>query len=131
MAAFIYGFRAPDPRTRYPRRFQYFLNYLRLEGTSEERAKQFVSRARENPIWGGRESYVIYRRSKGKAQKRWDIRIHNYQLLQSNQVLLCNEACLRVANDRAPTIEEIQKLIEYPETKCLALLLKLITNAHN
>jgi hypothetical protein len=69
MAAFIYGFRAPDPRTQYPRRFQYFLNYLRLEGTSEEHAKQFVSRARENPIWG-EESYVIYRRSKWKAQKR-------------------------------------------------------------
>jgi hypothetical protein len=50
MAAFI---SALERQTQgHSRRFQYFLNYLRLEGISEEHAKQFVSRARENPIWG-------------------------------------------------------------------------------
>jgi len=36
MAAFKYGLRAPDTRGQYPRRFQYFLNYLGLKGTLEE-----------------------------------------------------------------------------------------------
>jgi hypothetical protein len=51
MAAFMYGLRAPDTKRQYPRRFQYFLNFLMLQGTLEEQAKQFTLKARENPQW--------------------------------------------------------------------------------
>jgi len=36
MAEFRYGLRAPDTKRQYPRRFQYFLNFLKIEGTLEE-----------------------------------------------------------------------------------------------
>ena len=38
MVIFKYGLRAPDTRRQYPRRFQYFLNFLRLPGALEEQA---------------------------------------------------------------------------------------------
>ena len=44
----MYGLRAPDTRRQYRRRFQYFLDFLRISGTLEEQAKQFVSKARQN-----------------------------------------------------------------------------------
>jgi len=36
MAAFMYGLRAPDTKRQYPRRFQYFLNFLQISGTLKE-----------------------------------------------------------------------------------------------
>ena len=51
LATFMYGLRAPDTRRQYPRRFQYFLDFLRIPGTLEEQAKQFVLKARENRQW--------------------------------------------------------------------------------
>jgi len=38
MASFMYGLRAPDTKRQYPRRFQYFLNFLKLTGTLDEQA---------------------------------------------------------------------------------------------
>jgi hypothetical protein len=51
MTAFRYGLRAPDTKRQYPRRFQYFLNFLQFPGTLEEQAKQFTLKARENSNW--------------------------------------------------------------------------------
>ena len=51
LATFIYGLRAPDTRKQYRRRFQYFLDFLRISGTIEEQAKHFVLKARENQQW--------------------------------------------------------------------------------
>jgi hypothetical protein len=90
MTAFRYGLRAPDTKRQYPRRFQYFLNFLQFSGTLDEQAKQFTLKARESPNWA-QESHVFYRLSKRKGQKRRDIGINDYQLLRSNQVILCHE----------------------------------------
>jgi hypothetical protein len=49
----------------YPRRFQYFLDFLRISGTLEEQDKRFVLKARENQV-GSRKPYVIHRLSEGK-----------------------------------------------------------------
>jgi hypothetical protein len=35
----------------YRRKFQYFLDFLRISGTLEEQAKHFVLKARENQQW--------------------------------------------------------------------------------
>ena len=43
MVAFMYGLRAPDTRRQYPRRFQYFLNFLSIPGTLQEQARQAAS----------------------------------------------------------------------------------------
>ncbi|MFL6457118.1 MAG: hypothetical protein ACJ71G_09160 [Nitrososphaeraceae archaeon] len=51
LATFMYGLRAPDTRRQYPRRFQYFLEFLRISGPLEEQARQFVLKARENQQW--------------------------------------------------------------------------------
>jgi hypothetical protein len=51
MVIFRYGLRAPNTKRQYPRRFQYFLNFLELPGTLDEQAKQSITKAKDNSIW--------------------------------------------------------------------------------
>jgi hypothetical protein len=41
MEAFTYGLKAPQSRRQYPGRFKPFLDFLKLEGSLNEQAKQF------------------------------------------------------------------------------------------
>ena len=68
----MYGLRAPDTRRQYPRRFQYFLDFLRISGTLEEQAKQFVLKARENQQWA-QESLMSFRDFQKERVRRAEI----------------------------------------------------------
>ena len=119
MAAFMYGLRAPDTKRQYPRRFQYFLNFLMLPGTLEEQAKQFTLKARENPQWAQESlmSFIDFQKERVKRNEISESTITNYYKATK---LFCviNDLVLnwkkisrglpsgrRAANDRAPTIE--------------------------
>jgi hypothetical protein len=66
IAAFMYGLRAPDTKRQYPRRFQYFLNFLSIPGTLQEQARQFTLKARQNPLWAqeGLMSFIDYQKER-------------------------------------------------------------------
>ena len=51
LSMFLYALKAPETKRQYPRRFKVFLDFLKLEGTFEEQAKQFLVKARANPQW--------------------------------------------------------------------------------
>jgi hypothetical protein len=51
MTVFTYPLKAPESKRQYPRRLKIFLDYLRIEGSLEEQAEQFYSKAIENPQW--------------------------------------------------------------------------------
>jgi len=48
LAVFLYALKDPETKRQYPRRFKVFLDFLKLEGTFEEQAKQFLVKARTN-----------------------------------------------------------------------------------
>jgi hypothetical protein len=131
MAAFMYGLRAPDTRRQYPRRFQYFLNFLSIPGTLEEQAKQFTLKARENPLWAQESlmSFIDFQKERVKRGELAESTITNYykatKLFCAMNDLVLNwkkisrglPAGRRAANDRAPIIEEVKKLVEYPDRR--------------
>jgi integrase len=131
MAAFMYGLRAPDTKRQYPRRFQYFLNFLMLPGTLEEQAKQFTLKARENPQWAQESlmSFIDFQKDRVKRNEISESTITNYYkatklfcvmndlILNWKKISRGLPSGRRAANDRAPTIEEIQKLVEYPDRR--------------
>ncbi|MFL6431698.1 MAG: hypothetical protein ACJ71X_09615 [Nitrososphaeraceae archaeon] len=80
MTAFMYGLRAPDTRRQYPRRFQYFLNFLSIPGTLEEQAKQFSLKARENPLWTQESlmSFIDFQKERATRGELAESTITNY-----------------------------------------------------
>jgi hypothetical protein len=127
----MYGLRAPDTRRQYPRRFQHFLDFLRIPGTLEEQAKQFVLKARQNQMWAQESlmSFIDFQKERVRRGEISESTITNYYKATK---LFCvmNDIVLnwkkishglpsgrRSANDRAPTLEEIQRLIEYPDRR--------------
>lgn len=142
MATFRYGLRAPDTKRQYPRRFQYFLDYLKLPGRLDEQAKQFLTNARTNPQWAQENlmSFIEFQKERVTRNEISESTITNYYKATK---LFCvmNDLVLnwkkisrglpvgrRAANDRAPNIDEIRKLIEYPDRRIKAIVFTMISS---
>jgi hypothetical protein len=80
MASFMYGLRAPDTKRQYPRRFQYFLNFLKLTGTLDEQAKQFTLKTRENSLWAQESlmSFIDFQKERVKRDEMSESTVTNY-----------------------------------------------------
>jgi hypothetical protein len=48
---FLYALKSPESRRQYSHRFKMFLDFLKLLGTIEEQAIEFLTKARQNPQW--------------------------------------------------------------------------------
>jgi hypothetical protein len=59
MAIFMYGLKSPESRRQCPRRFKMFLDFLGLEGTIDEQAKQFQDRSRKDVQWA-EETFMLF-----------------------------------------------------------------------
>ena len=80
MDVFRYRLRAPDTKRQYPRRFHYFLNFLKLPATLDEQAKQFIIKAKENPTWVQQSliSFVQFQKDRVSKGEICDSIITNY-----------------------------------------------------
>ena len=47
---FLYALKAPESRRQYPRRFKMFLDFLKLLGTIEQQAMEFLKKATESTM---------------------------------------------------------------------------------
>jgi hypothetical protein len=142
MTIFMYALKAPDTRRQYPQRFKMFLDYLKLEGPLEKQARHFLSKARNNPQWA-EESFMRFIGFQIERVKRGEISestISNYykatKLFCEMNNLTLNWKRIRrglplgreASNDRAPTVEEIQKLVEYPDRRIKAIIYTMVSS---
>ena len=47
----FFALKPPETKRQYPKRFEKFLNYLKLEGTFEDKALSFYTKAIENRVF--------------------------------------------------------------------------------
>jgi hypothetical protein len=52
MTKFMYALKSKESKRQYPRRFKMFLDYLKLEGTINEQAKQLLLNTKNKPLPG-------------------------------------------------------------------------------
>jgi integrase len=130
---FKYALKAPETRRQWPRRLKVFFDFLEMEGASllEEQARLFVIKTRQRPPWA-QDSLIRFMTLQRERVWRGEISestIPNYYkatklFCEMNDIVLNWKKILcglprvkQAANDRAPTLEEIQKLVEFPDRR--------------
>lgn len=129
---FVYALNSPVSRERYTTRLRWFFSHIGLsDGTIEERCRAFVDMARKDGNW------VLHSLLKflNLYKERFDTRevtgatIRNYMkavklFCEMNDIFLPWKKITRGlpkgrrwVDDRAPTLEEIRKVIEYPDRR--------------
>lgn len=146
---FLYALRAPESKRQYPRRLKIFLDYLANKGelkpnqTLEDQSKEFLMKTKENPKWANGQlmEFILFQKDRAERGEIVFTTIRNYLkatklfLEMNSDVPLINWKRIvkglpspkNTANDRAPTLEEIRKLIEYPDRRIKPIILTMVS----
>jgi hypothetical protein len=133
IANLLYALKSSESKRQYPRRFKMFLDFLKLEGSLVEQAKRFLIKARQRPQWvqDNLKDFIAFQIERVRRGEIAESTISNYykatklfiemngsaQLINWKLITRGMPRGRQAAIDRAPTVEEIQKLIEYPDRR--------------
>jgi hypothetical protein len=136
MAGFLYALKSPISKKKYPQRFRVFLRFLGFNGVFKDDALEFLNKAREDPEWV-EDKLMQFISSQIERLNRGEIAaatISNYYkavklFLEMNRITLSWKIIRRgvpsgnrAADDRAPNLEELQRLVEYPDPRIKPLV---------
>jgi integrase len=139
---FLYALKAPDSKRQYPRRLEYFFDYLGLEGTLKEKCFVFCNQSKKDLRWTQYQliQYIEYQKDWAQNGVIAESTINNYYksiklFCEMNDILLNWKKIAKgkplhrnYANDRAPTIEEIKKLIDFPDRRIKVIILVMLSS---
>ena len=133
LSNFLYALRAPETKRQYPRRLKVFLDYLGLDGDLKDQAEELLAKARSNPRWvqnslmqfisAQKERVTLGQISAGtianyyKATKLFVEMNIDTPIINWKRISRGLPRGRKAANDRAPTLEELRKLSEYPDRR--------------
>ena len=137
IAIFMYTLKAPESR-----RLRAILVFLDIQGDLGEQASNFLSFAKCNPnlIQNKFIEFIEYQKQRARTGEICESTIRNYYkaaklFLEMNDVILNWKKITsgmprgrEAANDRAPTSEEIKKLVEYPDRRIKAIVFTMASS---
>ncbi len=130
---FTYALRAPETKRQYPKRLKMFMDFVQIEGDLKQQAKTLKEKIKEEPEWFKISLIRFFEYLKERARKN-DIAfstISNYYkaiklfidmnfdtpVVSWKKISKGIPSGRKSANDRAPTLEELKKLSEYPDRR--------------
>jgi integrase len=140
---FLFAMNSPVTRQKYIGRFTKFLNFISLtDGTIEERCRIFVSKTRNDSTWAVNSIVKFLWAQKQRVQDKeiTGATVNNYVkaiklfcevteiYIQRKNLLRGLPKGRRYADDRAPTLEEIRKVIEYPDRRIKAIVCTMVSS---
>jgi hypothetical protein len=130
---FLYAIRSQVTKDYYFRRLKIFYNYISLlqGGTIEQRCNLFAANGKRNPSWAFSciVRFLQYQKERVEREEITGATLRNFVKAiklfceMSDIPISCKKInrglpkIRRFADDRAPTIEEIQKISEYPDRR--------------
>jgi hypothetical protein len=145
---FLYALKSSETKRQYPKRLKVVFDYLvsideLKEIKLENQCKEIVSKTLQNPHWLTccLMRFIIFQNE--RIQRKEIVAITAYNYIRSLKLFIDMNFDMppinwkkitrglpsrrEIANDRAPTIEEIQKIIEYPDRRIKPLILCMVS----
>jgi integrase len=129
--SFMYALNSSEARRQYPKRLKMLFDFLNLSGSLEEQANKFLDKARQNIQWS-QDSIMKFLNYHKERVRRKELAAGTLKNYYRAAKLFCEMNDLTInwkriskglpraknsSNDRAPTLEEIRKLTEYPDRR--------------
>src|SRR5688500_9262321 len=129
---FRYAMKSKATRERYQRRLQNFFDFLGYEGDLESKARRFMTAANEsgkNWVFANVMKFLTFQKERVERGEITNATVRNYYkpiklFLEMNDIELSWKKISkgvprgrRHGTDRAPTSEEILKLVNYPDRR--------------
>lgn len=145
MAKFMYALKSPETRRQYPRRLKVFLDFLDPHcGSLDEQAFQFLEKVILDHRWFEDRfmDFINFQLTRARKGEISESTIPNYYkatklFLEMNDISMSINwkkisrglpRGKQAANDRAPTKEEIQKLVEYPDRRIKPIVYTMVSS---
>ena len=139
---YIYSIKSPATKEKYPLRLGKFLDHIGFHGALEDRARAFASKGKVDGNWafGSIIRFIQFQKNRFNSKEITAGTIRNYvksiKLFCSMSDIALNWDKItrglprgrRYTDDRAPTLEEIKKLCEYPDRRIKAIVYTMISS---
>jgi hypothetical protein len=127
----MYGLRAAESRRQYPARLKVYLDFIKLNGDISEQGSQFLEKAKADPHWAQSSimRFIEFQKQRASTGEIAFVTIRNYYkaiklFCDMNEIVVGWKKItkglpkqINASNDRTPNLEEIRKLLEYPDLR--------------
>ncbi|HET6517566.1 MAG TPA: hypothetical protein VFG25_05025, partial [Nitrosopumilaceae archaeon] len=143
LEVFLYGLKSPLTKDRYKHRLGNFFEFLKYSGDLSTQSKSFIAdynKKGQRWLTATVMKFLTFHKDRAERGEISSATIRNYYkpikaFMEMNEIELPWKKLSRglprgrrYATDRAPTLEEIQKLIEYPDRRIKTIVLVMCSS---